>query len=174
MRAADGSGEIHSVMQAPAAMNPTSWHPSGSFIAFHRPGQGGADIFLLPVKRNDGRGWSAGEPTALVRGPFAERGAAFSPDGRWLAYYSNETGRDEVYVQPFRVQVPNGRFPLMVAFNRFGSDAVRSCSFATSAPSGWRPLRQRLERFETRSHECGRRWSSSEATSILARSRSPP
>ena len=39
--------------------------------------------------------------TLVIDGEFAERNAALSPDGRWLAYNSNETGQYEVYVQPF-------------------------------------------------------------------------
>jgi Tol biopolymer transport system component len=37
----------------------------------------------------------------FVTGPFDQRGPVFSPDGRWIAYTSNETGRDEVYVQAY-------------------------------------------------------------------------
>ncbi|MFP5379462.1 MAG: TolB family protein, partial [Vicinamibacteria bacterium] len=52
------------------------------------------DIWALPVE--DG-----GEPFAVVRTPFDERDAQFSPDARWIAYQSNESGRAEIYVQPF-------------------------------------------------------------------------
>ena len=41
-------------------------------------------------------------PFAVVRTPFEERDAQFSPDGKWIAYQSNESGQHEVYVQPFR------------------------------------------------------------------------
>ena len=40
-------------------------------------------------------------PVPLITGPFQEHGAAISPDSRWLAYTSNESGREEVYVRPF-------------------------------------------------------------------------
>jgi serine/threonine-protein kinase len=40
-------------------------------------------------------------PVPLLTGSFNERGAALSPDGRWLAYTSNESGRDEIFVRPF-------------------------------------------------------------------------
>ena len=45
----------------------------------------------------------AGErkPLVVVSGPFEERNGQFSPDGRWVAYQSNESGRFEIYVQPF-------------------------------------------------------------------------
>jgi serine/threonine-protein kinase len=40
-------------------------------------------------------------PRMLLNGPYDEKAPALSPDGRWLAYVSNESGRDEVYVRPF-------------------------------------------------------------------------
>src|SRR5262249_41704390 len=52
------------------------------------------------------------KPFAFVQTPFSETSARFSPDGRWVAYASNETGRSEIYVRRFeggeRVQVSNG------------------------------------------------------------------
>ncbi len=48
------------------------------------------------------------EPWAFLDTEFDETGAMFSPNGRWLAYMSNETGRYEVYVQPFSVTGPRG------------------------------------------------------------------
>ena len=60
-----------------------------------------------------------GDPEPFLVTPFQERAAAFSPDGRWLAFVSNESGRDEVYVQPypgpgpeFTVSTAGGREPL--------------------------------------------------------------
>jgi hypothetical protein len=56
---------------------------------------------LLPIETTpSGRG-RAGTPAPLVAGPADETTAQFSPDGKWLAYVSNESGRSEVYVQPF-------------------------------------------------------------------------
>jgi Tol biopolymer transport system component len=42
--------------------------------------------------------WKPGTPTVFLGGPFAERQPIFSPDGRWLAYESNESGALEIYV----------------------------------------------------------------------------
>ena len=52
-------------------------------------------------------------PHPYLEGPFHERDGQFSTDGKWVAYVSNETGRNEIYVQPFpgsggRVQVTTG------------------------------------------------------------------
>jgi serine/threonine-protein kinase len=53
-------------------------------------------------------------PVPLLVGPFSEAGIALSPDGRWLAYTSEESGRDEVYVRPFP-NVSGGRWQLSTA-----------------------------------------------------------
>jgi hypothetical protein len=44
---------------------------------------------------------TTGSPTVFAATPFSEVEPVFSPDGRWLAYVANTTGRDEVYVRPF-------------------------------------------------------------------------
>jgi eukaryotic-like serine/threonine-protein kinase len=54
----------------------------------------GYDLYTWSVERG-------GAPTLLVQTPFDERAAQFSPDGKWFAYESNESGRYEVYVQRF-------------------------------------------------------------------------
>ena len=81
---------------------PASWHPSGKFLAFQERGpQTNLDIMILPIEGDETSGWKPGKPTAFLNSPFIEVAAAFSPDGRWLAYGSNESGGFEVYVRPF-------------------------------------------------------------------------
>ncbi len=72
---------------------PMSWTPDGATLAFHeRKPSGERDIWVV----------SSGEaPVPFLLTPFDERSPRFSPDGAWLAYASDESGRDEVYVQPF-------------------------------------------------------------------------
>jgi Tol biopolymer transport system component len=48
-----------------------------------------------------------GKPFPVAQSPFDERDGQFSPDGKWIAYQSDESGRFEVYVQPF--PGPGGR-----------------------------------------------------------------
>jgi hypothetical protein len=56
---------------------------------------------ILPMENDAATGWKAGTPERLVSN-FAQRpGAVFCPDGRWLAYTSNESGHSEVYVRAF-------------------------------------------------------------------------
>jgi len=63
-------------------------------VLYHvRTSKTGADLWALPL---DG-----GEPSAILVTPFDEVGGQFSPDGRWVAYTSNASGRNEIYVRPF-------------------------------------------------------------------------
>ena len=75
---------------------PTSVSPDGTTLVYNTLGQSdtGMDIWQIPLQEER-------EPTPLVRTPFAEWGAAFSRDGHWIAFVSNESGRFEVYVQAF-------------------------------------------------------------------------
>jgi len=83
------------------AQYPTSWSPDGRYIAFEQFNeQTGADMYMVAVK-------PPGAGVELLRTPANESEGHFSPDGAWLAYQSDETGRPEIYVQRFTVV--NGR-----------------------------------------------------------------
>jgi len=72
---------------------PMSWSPDGSTLAFHERKPGGErDIWVVSA---------GGDPVPFLITPFDERSPRFSPDGKWLAYVSDESGRNDVYVQPF-------------------------------------------------------------------------
>jgi serine/threonine-protein kinase len=73
---------------------PGSWHPSGKFLAFEEVNQvTKSDLMILPMEGDEKSGWKPGKPTVFSSTQFDERQPAFSPDGKWLAYVSNETGR---------------------------------------------------------------------------------
>jgi len=94
-RPADGTGPEELLYSSEYDLFAESVSPDGTVLAFsegHPETLG--DIWVLPL---DGDG----KPTPFLRTPFAEGAARFSPDGRWLAYESNESGRLEVYVQAF-------------------------------------------------------------------------
>jgi serine/threonine-protein kinase len=99
--AADGSGEAHRLTESDDTQLATSWHPSGKFLAFEQQvSQQQWDLMVLPMDARDS-GWKAGTPTRVIARIAQRPGALFSPDGRWLAYASNESGRSEVFVRPF-------------------------------------------------------------------------
>ena len=113
-QAADGSDEATRLTDAPFDQFATSWHPSGKFLAFRQVNpQSGSDVMILPLEGSESAGWKPGTPTTLLNSRFEERMPEFSPDGRWLAYVSNESGRYEVYVRPF--PGPGSKWPVSVS-----------------------------------------------------------
>jgi len=76
--------------------NPVSFSPDGKFLTFdQKDAQTDDDAWILPLS-------GGGEARPISRLPKVDEGSAkFSPDGRWVAYASNESGKDEIYVQPF-------------------------------------------------------------------------
>ena len=116
---ADGSGEAQRLTESRNPQLPASWHPSGKFLAFEeQTAQTSYDLMILPLEGDDRSGWKPGKPTVFLNSPFAEHEPMFSPDGRWLAYSSNESGRNEVYVRPFpgpggksQISTSGGIFP---------------------------------------------------------------
>ena len=116
LRQADGSGE-EKVLAAKPHLEPLSdWSRDGKYLLYHTTDpKTGADIWYLE-RDEDGSGW---EPHPFLQTPFAERVPRLSPDGRYVAYVSDESGQDEVYVQPF----PNGGRRVTVSSN--GGTKVR-------------------------------------------------
>ncbi len=92
--AADGSGDDRTLFKDQFTGVPTSITPDGKTLLYqtNRPGTGW-DIWALSLEDRKAR--------PVLSAPFTERFARLSPDGRWIAYTSNESGRDEVYVRPF-------------------------------------------------------------------------
>ena len=88
---ANGSGTEEALVVRDLAQTPLAWSPDGRTLAFSELDLA-SDIRLLSLD---------GEPTAQpwLRTPAIEYEAQFSPDGRWIAYSSTETGRSEVYVR---------------------------------------------------------------------------
>ena len=93
LKPVDGSAGAAPLVASPWNQFPTSWTPDASQLAFteFQP-LTGADIWVLDLNTHERR--------AIVRTLFDETWARFSPDGRWIAYMSNESGRWEIYVRP--------------------------------------------------------------------------
>jgi serine/threonine-protein kinase len=58
-------------------------------------------MMMLPIDGDEASGWKPGKPTMFLQTPQNEGSSMFSPDGRWVAYISNETGRNDIYVRPY-------------------------------------------------------------------------
>jgi Tol biopolymer transport system component len=97
----DGSGKPQPLTQSKNRQLPYSFTLDGKRLAFHELSpQTQDDIWTVPLK-SDGTGLRAGKPEPFLQTPSDERHGAFSPDGRWMAYDSNESGSYQVYVRPF-------------------------------------------------------------------------
>jgi eukaryotic-like serine/threonine-protein kinase len=110
---ADGSGPGERLTTSSEGQFPisASWSPDGQALVFFE-GSNTTRADLWTVRVDGDR-----KPHPLLRGPFNVISAAVSPDGRWFAYTSNESGRDEVYVRPFSES--NGRWPISVDGGEF-------------------------------------------------------
>jgi serine/threonine-protein kinase len=94
-RAADGSGEEERLTDSPRSQSPDCVTPDGATLLFDETDPvTQTDVLLLPLRGER-------KPRPLLRTPFSEGGARVSPDGRFVAYVSDESGRNEIYVQPF-------------------------------------------------------------------------
>lgn len=100
---ADGASEPHLLFESSEELHATSVSPDGTHVAFHqRSPKTRYDIWILPIDASHSDQPQPGAPEAFVRTAANEWGAVFSPDGRWVAYYSEESGTGEIYVRPFR------------------------------------------------------------------------
>jgi eukaryotic-like serine/threonine-protein kinase len=100
----DDSGEAERLTQSPRHQDPGSWSPDGNLLTFAEQHPDSRwDVWLLDMKDR--------RPRPLIRTAASERHPMISPDGRWLAYASDENGVEEVYVQAF----PDGGQKLRVS-----------------------------------------------------------
>jgi len=97
---ADGSGGLERLSAADEAQTPNSWSPDGRLLAFMEITTPGQNIWVLRI------GDRKAEP--LTGTAFVNGAPEFSPDGHWLAYISDESGRREIYVQAY--PGPGGRW----------------------------------------------------------------
>jgi Tol biopolymer transport system component len=94
-RLSNGTGKDEVVGTFSAPGGPHDWSPDGKFIVVSIvSGMGSTDLWLVPL-------FGEHKPTPLVQTEFSERGARFSPDGKWIAYASNASGIYQVYVESF-------------------------------------------------------------------------
>ncbi|HVS03426.1 MAG TPA: protein kinase, partial [Thermoanaerobaculia bacterium] len=108
-RRADGTGNEDLLVARAARPFPQDWTPDGRLLLFSEgSARGDSDVWLL----------ADGEASPWMTGPFSEHSLDVSPDGRFVAFVSDESGRPNVYVQPFpgpgpraQVSADGGREP---------------------------------------------------------------
>jgi Tol biopolymer transport system component len=94
-KAANGTGDEELLLESGFDKYPLSWSRDGRFILYQEiaPKVGG-DLWVLPLEGDR-------KPFAFLQSEFNELAPAFSQDGRWVSYNSDESGRNEIYVAPF-------------------------------------------------------------------------
>jgi serine/threonine protein kinase/Tol biopolymer transport system component len=99
---ADGSGGLERLTTSEYNQVPHSWSPDGQLLAFIEINPTtGYDIWMLRIGDPSAGSGQVRKAQPFLRTRFDEAVPRFSPDGRWLAYLSNESGRSEIYVQPY-------------------------------------------------------------------------
>jgi len=99
---ADGSGTPQPLLEGSNQVAPWSISPDGRTLAyFEQFAETGNDILTVSIDASDPEHPKAGKPQPFVSTPADERVPVFSPDGRWIAYRSDESGSNEIYVRPF-------------------------------------------------------------------------
>jgi serine/threonine-protein kinase len=111
VQSADGTGAPQQLATSGTAQFPTSTSPDRSLVLFFSPNaltgtNPSLDLFTLTL--------TSGLVAPLLQSPFRKAAAEISPDGRWLAYQSDESGRNEIYVRPFP-DVNAARWPISTA-----------------------------------------------------------
>jgi Tol biopolymer transport system component len=109
--ATDGEGEVRTLFTSRLPIVPEAWSQDGTQLIF-REYSSTRDLFVTDIRE-------PGSKTVYVVSDFSEHSATLSPSGEWVAYVSDQTGSDEVYVRPFpgpgrerRVSRDGGEDPL--------------------------------------------------------------
>jgi len=103
VRSASGGGSEEVLYQSPALDTPEDWSRDGRFLTFDKVEGNKTDLWILDLE--------AGKAEALVATAAEEGWGRFSPDGKWLAFLSNESGRFQLYAVRFP-NVEDGRWQI--------------------------------------------------------------
>ncbi len=103
-KASSGGGEEELLLESSGNnLSPQSWSRDGKYLLYvERDPQTGGDLWVLPMEGKE-------KKFKFLATKFEERAAQFSPNGRWVAYASDEQGQPEIYVRPFPPE-PSGEW----------------------------------------------------------------
>jgi Tol biopolymer transport system component len=114
IKATDGASDARVLLSLEhgARLLPDSFSPDGSVLAYNGlVGKNRDDIWMIPTKGD-------GKPYPFMATPASEWDAAFSPDGKWVAYLSDESGKIELFVVPF--PGPGGKWQISSGGAQYG------------------------------------------------------
>jgi len=108
VKSASGAGAEELLLATPNDKFPQDWSRDGHFLLYAETDpKTGRDLWAMPTTGDDRK------PIVIVNTPYDELNGQFSPDGRWVAYETNESGRFEIVVQPF--PAPGGKWQVSTA-----------------------------------------------------------
>jgi Tol biopolymer transport system component len=164
---ADGAAAEQLLLRLDGPKNANSWSPDGRFLLYSVISPGTLfDVGVIPMALNR-------KPWMLLNSPSSEYEAQFSPDGKWVAYESDETGQAEIFLRPFlsdtdapaarsgkwQVSTSGGAFPKwsssgneLFFLDSSGAMMSASISFTNSALTVGAPVKL----FQTRNVSAGR------------------
>ena len=147
-RRADASGSTDLVLSTATGIEEIAYSHDGTWLVYRERGVTGGvgvgvDIFAIRVGTDS-------VPVPVAVSEFTERSPALSPDGRWVAYVSDESGQNEIYVRPFPdadsglrlVSTAGGAEPVWAhdgreLFYRNGADSLVAVQVRTDSVFGW-------------------------------------
>ena len=128
-QAADGTGSVEQLTESPNIQYPSAFSPDGTRLVIREDMQAtGNDLSVLSLQGER-------KVEAVLQTTFNELNGEISPDGRWLAYQSNESGQDEIYVRPFP-DVTTGRWQITTGGGRQPLWARRGQELFFLGPTG--------------------------------------
>ena len=142
-QAADGSGTPERLTTHDRTQAPNALSPDGTIVFHQVTATMGRDLMGIALDASK-------KITPILQTPFEERDAALSPDGRWLAFGTDSTGRSEVYVRPFpnasagqwQVSTNGGGTPLWSRDGKelffFGADGALMTAKVEATGTTWR------------------------------------
>jgi hypothetical protein len=109
-KSADGTGVEQQLLESAIHISPMSWSPDGLIVYRDRPPQAGVQLWVVPL--------TGGQDSVLFSRTGNENHAQISPDGKWIAYASDEAGSQQVYIRAFpsgvgkwKVSTASGDYP---------------------------------------------------------------